>query len=143
MSTSGPTVTDCPIAATLEIVGEKWSLLILRDIARGLHKFGAIHASLGCARNLLSARLKTLEAARIIHTEAYQETGARARKAYHLTPTGADLLPVLLALQEWGQKHLGRTGGAHITHRDCGSEVHTTLGCSNGHTLSTLEAEVA
>lgn len=143
MSTSNSKSADCPIAATLEIVGEKWSLLILRDIARGMHRFSDVHASLGCAKNLLSARLKRLEAAGIIQADAYQVVGARTRRAYHLTPAGAELLPVLLGLQEWGRRYLGGTGGARITHRDCGAEVHAALGCSDGHAMSALEVEVA
>ncbi|MDO4898001.1 MAG: helix-turn-helix domain-containing protein, partial [Rothia sp. (in: high G+C Gram-positive bacteria)] len=97
---------SCPIASTLEIAGEKWSLLILRDIFRGLHKFSELHQNLGCPKNLLSARLKTLEAAGIIRREEYREAGSRSRASYHLTEAGEDLLPVLAALQSWGEKHL-------------------------------------
>lgn len=121
MSTSAVPAAICPIARTLEIVGEKWSLLILRDVARGITKFSEIHDSLGCPKNLLSARLKTLVSAGILAKREYKEPGARLRSSYHLTESGADLLPVLIALQSWGRAHLDSAEliSTRILHREC------------------------
>lgn len=134
----------CPIAGTLAIVGEKWTLLILRDIARGKTKFSEIHDSLGCPKNLLSTRLKTLESAGILYTSEYIEPGSRPRLAYYLTETGMQLMPVLLALQEWGMryldaKHLVQT---QIIHTDCGEEVHYSLECTKGHHIAVEDIEI-
>ncbi|MBP3088396.1 transcriptional regulator [Corynebacterium sp. sy017] len=101
-----PSLTQCPIARTVAIIGEKWSLLILRDLARGMNKFSEIQQSLGCPKNLLSTRLKTFERAGIIARNEYREAGARARQAYYLTESGKALIPVLLALQDWGEEYL-------------------------------------
>ena len=97
--TTHATNTSCPIAATLEVLGEKWTLLILRDICRGINRFNDLEASLGCPRNLLSTRLKKLVDHGILLEESYQEPGRRARTAYVLSNKGEDLALVLCALQ--------------------------------------------
>ncbi|KQB84029.1 winged helix-turn-helix transcriptional regulator [Corynebacterium oculi] len=99
----------CPIAASLELLGEKWTLLILRDLYLGHTKFNEIEHSLGCPRNLLSTRLRKLTEAGILTKEEYKEQGSRTRAAYALTPKGHDLAPILEALQNWGIKHVPGT----------------------------------
>ncbi|MBC3185819.1 helix-turn-helix transcriptional regulator [Corynebacterium sp. zg-331] len=145
MSMPSPSLSACPIARTLEIVGEKWSLLILRDIARGLHRFSDIHHSLNCPKNLLSARLKALRTAGLVRTEEYREPGARARNSYHLTPAGVDLLPTLLALQSWGLAHLDRCEEplGPVIHDGCGARVNTRLACEEGHDVRPRELRIA
>lgn len=144
MSTPAAPTATCPIARTLEIVGEKWSLLILRDVARGITKFSEIHDSLNCPKNLLSARLKTLVSAGILAKREYKEPGARLRSSYHLTEAGADLLPVLIALQSWGRAHLNPAEliSTRIFHRECGGEVHAALTCAHGHHIGAAEIHV-
>ena len=93
----------CPIAAAMEVVGEKWSLLIVREIALGANRFGAIVAGTGAPRDRIAARLKTLEAAGVIARTAYQDHPPRDE--YGLTASGRDLLPVLDALLAWGADH--------------------------------------
>jgi DNA-binding HxlR family transcriptional regulator len=93
----------CPIAASLELVGERWSLLIIREIALGNSRFSDIVAGTGAPRDRVAARLKALEVAGVIHRTAYQSTPPRYH--YRLTESGRALVPVLDALLEWGLEH--------------------------------------
>jgi DNA-binding HxlR family transcriptional regulator len=95
----------CPVARTLEIVGERWTMLILRDlILDGPRKFQDLLGSLsGISPNTLSARLKTLEQSGIVARRFYEDHPPRAE--YVLTEKGRELRPVLRTLKEWGQKH--------------------------------------
>ena len=93
----------CPIAAALELVGERWALLVVREIALGATRFGAIVRGTGAPRDRIAARLKSLEAAGTITRVPYQK--APQRDEYHLTESGRALIPVLDALLEWGRTH--------------------------------------
>ena len=94
----------CPIAASLELVGERWALLVVREIALGSTRFGDIVRGTGAPRDRIAARLKALEAADVIGRTAYQDRPERFD--YHLTESGRDLLSVLDALLAWGDKHV-------------------------------------
>jgi len=96
---------DCPIARALDVIGEKWALLILRDLFRkGSRRFQDLEASLaGVAPNTLSARLKTLESAGIVATRLYEAHPPRFE--YILTEKGRALGPVLKALHGWGERY--------------------------------------
>ncbi|WP_314334970.1 helix-turn-helix domain-containing protein [Rothia dentocariosa] len=132
--TTHATNTSCPIAATLEVLGEKWTLLILRDIYRGINRFNDLEASLGCPRNLLSTRLKKLVDHGILLEESYQEPGRRARTAYVLSNKGEDLALVLCALQQWGVKHLPQNmNSISYHHASCDAPVSAALICAQGH----------
>jgi DNA-binding HxlR family transcriptional regulator len=91
------------MAAALELVGERWALLVVREIALGSTRFGAIVRGTGAPRDRIAARLRALEAAGVIGRTAYQERPERFE--YHLTDSGRDLLSVLDALVDWGAKH--------------------------------------
>ncbi len=95
---------DCPIARTLDVIGEKWALLILRDLfRRGALKFQELQDSLaGVAPNTLSARLKSLEGAGVVTTRLYEQHPPRFE--YLLTEKGRALGPVLKALHGWGER---------------------------------------
>jgi DNA-binding HxlR family transcriptional regulator len=99
---------DCPVAKTLDVVGERWTLLILRDLFReGPRKFQDFETSLtGIGPNTLSARLKRLEEAGVVERRFYEQHPPRAE--YVLTPKGRELGPVLLAMRAWGEKHQTR-----------------------------------
>jgi DNA-binding HxlR family transcriptional regulator len=94
----------CPIAASLELVGERWALLVVREIAMGSTRFGDIVRGTGAPRDRIAARLKSLEAAGVIGRTAYQQRPERFD--HHLTESGQDLLSVLDALLAWGDKHV-------------------------------------
>lgn len=94
---------DCPIARALDVIGDWWSLLIVRDAFFGLRRFGEFQKSLGLAKNILTVRLKSLVASGIL--EAVPATDGSAYREYVLTPKGRALFPVLVALRQWGAKH--------------------------------------
>lgn len=107
---------SCPIAATLEVVGDPWTLLILRDAFNGVRRFEQWQERLGVARNVLASRLKALVAHGVLETRPYSERPPR--QEYLLTDKGRDLRPVLLTLYDWGERHVygeGRSPTA-ITH---------------------------
>src|SRR4051812_15768815 len=96
---------NCSIGRTLEVVGEKWTLLILREIWYGSSRFSDLHRMLGCPRNLLADRLRTLVEHGILATEPYQEDGSRSRSRYAITAKGNDLVPAVLGLLQWGDRY--------------------------------------
>lgn len=93
----------CPIAAALEVVGEKWALLTVREIALGANRFGQIVAGTGAPRDRIAARLKSLESAGVLTRTPYQEHPRR--DTYQLTDSGRELIPILNALLDWGSHH--------------------------------------
>jgi DNA-binding HxlR family transcriptional regulator len=107
----------CSIARTLEVVGARWTLLILREAFAGVTRFAEFRSSLGIAPDVLSERLSTLVEYGVLAKESYQEPGARARFSYQLTPAGRELFSVLGALQQWGDDHLPRAEGPTIERR--------------------------
>jgi DNA-binding HxlR family transcriptional regulator len=113
----------CSIAKSLEVIGERWSLLIVRDVLNGNRRFGEIQSSLGVARNVLSARLQHLVDEDILERRAYQESPTRHE--YFLTEKGLDLWPSLIALLGWGDRHSSDPGGPPklIFHKVCGGPV--------------------
>jgi DNA-binding HxlR family transcriptional regulator len=114
---------NCSIARTLELVGERWSILVLRDIFLGVRRFDAIQHDLGIARNVLAARLDRLLAEGILEKVPYQERPPRHE--YRLTEKGLDLWPVVVELLRWGDRHAAPAAGPPILlrHRDCGGLV--------------------
>ena len=129
--------TRCSVAGTLAVVGEKWSLLVLREAFLGVRRFADFQRILGAPRAVLTDRLASLVAQGILHRVPYQAEGERQRHEYRLTPKGVDLYPTLVALMEWGDRHLAPDGDApmELRHRDCGAPVHLRLTCDDGHTL--------
>jgi DNA-binding HxlR family transcriptional regulator len=93
----------CPIAAALELVGERWALLVVREIALGATRFGDIVAGTGAPRDRIAARLKALESAGVVARTPYHDSPVRHE--YRLTPSGDALMPVLDALLQWGEQH--------------------------------------
>ncbi|MCD4549906.1 winged helix-turn-helix transcriptional regulator [Schaalia sp. lx-260] len=136
-STAYDTTDPCPIARTLQIVGEKWTLLILRDIFRGKHRFNEIYENLRCPKNLLSSRLHALEETEIITRYSYKEQGKRTRAAYQLTERGLALAPVLIALGNWGTTYLPHNSAEAPTliHNECGGKLITRITCENSHDI--------
>lgn len=120
----------CSLARTLEVVGDWWSPLILRDLFLGLDRFDQLVADLGIARNLLADRLDTLVAGGVVARTPYQEQPRRHR--YALTEAGRELAPVLLALTAWGDKWASTPDGPplRIRHDACGATTKPTVCCS-------------
>jgi len=130
--------TPCSIAGTLQLVGEKWSLLVLREVFSGVRRFDDMHRRIGAPRQVLSTRLGSLVAAGILRRHPYRDPGQRIRYEYRLTEAGLDLYPVLVALLRWGDRHLDNPDGPSVmlTHRDCGAEVGLVMRCGAGHELA-------
>jgi DNA-binding HxlR family transcriptional regulator len=104
---------DCAIAQALSVVGEWWSLLVVRDVAGGVHRFDDLQAGLGISRKVLTQRLGTLVEHEVLERRAYSEHPPRHE--YHLTDKGHGLLPVLIALQDWGTRHVMGDGSLTAT----------------------------
>jgi DNA-binding HxlR family transcriptional regulator len=120
----------CSIARSLELVGERWTLLIVRNLFLGLRRFDEIQQNLGIARNVLAARLEKLVDAGIIETRRYSDRPPRHE--YLLTDKGRDLWPALVALLQWGDRHSPAPGGPPtvIVHRGCGGEPDSHRLCT-------------
>jgi DNA-binding HxlR family transcriptional regulator len=131
------TTDNCSIAATLALVGEKWSLLVLREAFNGVRRFDDLHDRIGAPRQVLSARLARLVDEGVLRRVPYREPGQRQRYEYRLTDKGLDLYPILVALMTWGDRWAGDPAGPAITlhHRDCGAAVRLALRCDDGHEL--------
>jgi DNA-binding HxlR family transcriptional regulator len=113
----------CSIAGALAIVGERWSLLIVRDAFLGLRRFDQFQTDLGIARNVLQSRLQKLLDEGVLERELYQERPLRYE--YRLTEKGIDLWPVIVALMNWGDRYAPPDGGPAVLleHRGCGGAV--------------------
>ena len=94
----------CPIARAMGVVGDRWTLLILRDCLIGLRRFDQLQDNLGITRHLLAERLKRLESMGLLRREPYQERPVRYE--YRLTRAGKEFAPVMLSLQDWARRHL-------------------------------------
>ena len=119
----------CSIARSLELIGERWTLLIVRDIFRGQRRFDDIQKDLGIARNVLANRLDRLVEEDILVKRRYQERPARYE--YRLTEKGIDLWPVLVSLVKWGDKHEPGAGGPPVVvrHKACDGEIDDHFTC--------------
>jgi DNA-binding HxlR family transcriptional regulator len=127
----------CSIARTLALIGDRWTLLVLRDVANGVRRFDELASHLGIARNVLSQRLARLAQAGLVERTAYRESGARERLEYRLSGPGRELIPILLAFMDWGDRNLAGPEGppAVVRHADCGASIRITLTCAEGHEL--------
>jgi DNA-binding HxlR family transcriptional regulator len=122
---------DCSVARTLEVVGEWWSLLIIRDAFRGVSRFDEFQERLGIARNVLAARLNTLVEHRILERRRYQDHPERYD--YRLTERGLDLFPLIASLLRWGDRWAAGPGGPPVVlvHEACGHDAEPVMTCSH------------
>ncbi len=119
----------CSVAQCLEVVGEWWSLLILRDAFLGVTRFDQFQARLGISRNVLNQRLAHLVEAGVLVKVAYRDHPPRYD--YWLTDRGRDLWPVLTAMRQWGDRHAAPDGPpVEVVHKACGQVTEAVLTCS-------------
>ena len=121
----------CSIAGALSIVGERWSLLIIRDVFLGVRRFDDIQRNLGIARNVLQTRLTRLLEEGVLEKRLYQERPARHE--YRLTEKGIDLWPTVVALMSWGDRYAPPPGGPAVLleHRGCGGRIDDRRICTD------------
>jgi DNA-binding HxlR family transcriptional regulator len=130
------------VEAALAIVGDRWSLLILREVFQGVRRFDDFLRNTGVSRAVLSSRLRTLTAAGLLRREPYRDGSARSRAEYRPTRVGVKLLPALVALMEWAGANVDGAAPADVlTHRGCGGRVHANLACDAGHEVSPDEID--
>ena len=121
---------DCSAARALEIIGDSWSLLVIRDILYGIRRFDALQQELGISRKVLTQRLKRLVEADILKRCRYQERPDRYE--YRLTQKGLELQPILLTLGQWGARWLdGGQAPFEFIHSECGEPARPTTYCTH------------
>ena len=119
---------ECSVARTLDIVGEKWALLAIREVFLGNRRFDEIIRRTGAPRDTLAARLRTLARAGILKRQQYSEHPARFE--YRLTEAGRELYPVILTLMRWGDQHLaGESGPPLLLEHNCGQRLVAQVVC--------------
>ncbi len=140
MERTNYSASNCSIARTLQVLGEKWTFLIIRECFYGSTRFEQFHSVLQCPRNLLSERLALLVEEGMLERSEYREPGSRARMEYRLTDNGRELMHILLALQHWGDRHKADPAGPPVIarHAECGQDVHVAFTCSKGHVVTEL-----
>ncbi|MEU8617618.1 helix-turn-helix domain-containing protein [Streptomyces sp. NPDC048623] len=119
----------CSIADTLALVGEKYSLLVLREISLGVRRFDRIARNTGAPRDILTARLKRLVEAGVLEKVAYSERPRRYE--YRATPSGEELAPVLLTLMAWGDRHLNPDARPVVLEHSCGAVLDPRVVCAH------------
>ncbi|MCH8542530.1 MAG: helix-turn-helix transcriptional regulator [Alcanivorax sp.] len=133
----------CSVARTLAIIGDNWTLLVLRDCFLGVRRFDQFQQRLGVTRHVLSDRLRKLLDGGILEKVAYQQRPLR--EEYRLTDKGRALYPVIVHLAQWGDKYLADTHGAPITriHASCGEKLDAVLQCSHcGETVGPRDIRI-
>lgn len=133
---------NCTLGRAMEILGEKWTVVVLREVFLGIRRFEDLRVRTGIPRQVLTNRLATLVGHGILRRHPYQEPGSRVREEYRLTQMGFDLSPLLGALVAWGDRYLGDPDGPPVQflHRDCGAPVRVALHCEHGHRVAPRDA---
>lgn len=132
----------CPSARSLDVIGDWWSLLIVRDAFDGLTRFSEFQKSLGIAKNILASRLRKLIERGILESVPAADGGAR--QEYRLTPMGRDLFPVMVALRQFGERHLFAPGEKHsrLVERVSGKAVRLDVRAADGRAIGPDEAVI-
>jgi DNA-binding HxlR family transcriptional regulator len=132
---------DCSIARPASLLGDRWTLVILRQAFNGIKRFEDFQETLEISRSLLSERLNRLVDAGVLRREPYKDS-VRTRDRYRLTEMGLDLYPVLMALRDWGDRWMRDGPPAKIRHRGCGGTPTLELRCSEcGEEIGARDAE--
>ncbi|WP_018657809.1 winged helix-turn-helix transcriptional regulator [Actinomadura flavalba] len=119
----------CSVADALEIVGERWTLLAVRELSHRFHRFDQIARNTGASRDILTVRLRKLEAAGVVRRERYSEHPPRYE--YHLTEAGWELCDVLLPLMRWGDRHLNPADPPMTFTHACGERLEPRVVCAH------------
>jgi DNA-binding HxlR family transcriptional regulator len=128
-------VDNCTIGRAMAILGERWTLVVLREVFNGVRRFDDMQHHAGVPRQVLTDRLARLVEHDVLRREPYRVPGERTRHEYRLTAKGFDLYPVMVALADWGDRYLADPEGPPVEfrHADCGARVTAELRCADGH----------
>jgi DNA-binding HxlR family transcriptional regulator len=126
-------VGQCSIEKTMEVVGTKSAMLIMREAYYGTTRFDDFAHRVGITKAATSARLAELVGLGLLTRRPYREPGQRTRDEYVLTGAGIDFMPVVFAMFEWGRRHLPGHNRLRLTHLDCGAEATVEIRCAAGH----------
>lgn len=132
----------CSIARTVSVIGDRWTLMILRDCFAGLKRFEEFQSRLGISRTIIANRLKLLTDEGVLEKTAYQSRPDRYE--YSLTQKGLDLFPVLITIVDWGDRHVESPSGPPLVRRHtvCGHDFHAVMTCSEcNETLRLTDVE--
>jgi DNA-binding HxlR family transcriptional regulator len=137
-----PSFDHCSIAGALDALGDDWSVLVLRELFFGVHRFNEIQEDLGISRSVLTERLARLVELGVVRVAPYREPGQRERHEYRLTRAGVGLLPVMVALMQWGDQYVNNGHGpVELRHRSTGELVGVELRTSTGRPVQPNEIE--
>jgi DNA-binding HxlR family transcriptional regulator len=128
MADSQSAVRRCSIAGALDLVGDRWSLLILRELGFGNYRFTEMRRRTGAPRDILTSRLRKLEDVGVISREP--DPSRPGRQLYRATKAGAGLTPVLIDLKEWGDRHVNPGDEPLLTGHSCGAVFHPRTHCA-------------
>lgn len=132
----------CPVARTVAVIGDRWTLMLLRDCFLGIRRFEAFQTRLGISRTIIAERLNALVDEGVLQRRPYQERPVRYE--YRLTRKGRELYPILLSMVQWGNTHGGMPAGASLRfrHKACGKRMRPALTCDAcGEAVDAREVE--
>jgi DNA-binding HxlR family transcriptional regulator len=124
---SAATARVCSVANALEVVGDRWSLLVVRELFHHVHRFNDIATNTGAPRDILTSRLRKLEEVGVLERRQYSDSPPRFE--YHLTASGRALSPVIQALRQWGDDHVTVGPPPVVFEHDCGHELIAVMHC--------------
>jgi DNA-binding HxlR family transcriptional regulator len=135
---------DCSMAAALDVVGRRASLLLLREAFYGARRFDEFSRRAQLSDRITAVRLKELVDDGLLEKRPYHEPGQRSREDYHLTPKGEELFGVLIALMRWGDRWVRSDGGrVELTHSGCGAPIESEIRCQRGHVVDPDDVQAA
>src|SRR5271165_3257239 len=132
-------VGQCSIEKTIEVVGTKSAMLIMREAYYGTTRFDDFAHRVGITKAAASARLSELVDLGLLTRQPYREPGQRSRDEYVLTEAGVDFMPVVWAMFEWGRQHLPGRNRLRLTHLGCGADASVEIRCTEGHVVPSDE----
>jgi DNA-binding HxlR family transcriptional regulator len=135
-------VGQCSIEKTMEVMGTKSAMLIMREAYYGTTRFDDFAQRVGITKAAASARLAELVELGLLAKQPYREPGQRTRDEYVLTEAGIDFMPVVWAMFEWGQRHLQARRRLRLTHLNCGADASVEIRCAAGHPVPPNELGV-
>jgi DNA-binding HxlR family transcriptional regulator len=135
-------VGECPIEKTMALLGTKSAMLIMREAFYGTTRFDDFWRRVGVTKAAAAVRLSELVDAGLLKRRPYQEPGQRSRDEYVLTDAGVDFMPVVMAMFEWGRRHLPHDAPLRLSHKNCGAEATVEIRCAKGHDVPPNELAV-